>query len=139
MSEEKKDHPFIEAVRPHVDHLPDYTPPPTPQKRQYELSAQQLKILAEGHYSAKAMEVVARLKGFDPATIEWLDGENSRTFLAVPKKWVPLPPERGINHVTTTQNIGAGVEIIKAAELRSVMSKRDLTKTVSDETHEEEV
>ena len=120
-------------------HMPMKTEPmPTVlKKKQVELSDNQLDYLSKEHFSKESWVAIAKLQSFDPDTVEWLPNSN-RAFLAVPKKWPPDPPPTG--NTLTTKNIFAGApEPISVAEMREHLRKQDLTKTISDETHTEEV
>lgn len=121
--------------------------PNLPPARQVELGDYDIEILNAGQYSEKAWEAVGRRHKADPTTRQPIEGTNGRAFLMVPKQWPPLPPPQGVP--VTTQNINnilnefgqstplhAGSNI---AAVRAQLLSRDLTKPVSEETHEEEV
>lgn len=110
-------------------------------KRQFELSDDDLATLARGSYSETAWELIGRKHRIDPTTKEQV---GERAYIAVPKKWPDLTPLRGVP--VTTTNIGdptLGIAPMSAANniagVRASLLKRDLTKPVSEETHEEEV
>lgn len=117
---------------------------PAPVLRQIELADFDIEILNAGQYSEKAWESVGRRHKADPTTREAIAGTNGRGFLMASKNWPPLPAPRGVP--VTTQNINnimnefAPIQAEgNMAAVRASLLSRDLTKTLSEETHEEDV
>lgn len=113
--------------------------------RQIELADFDIEILNAGQYSDKAWEAVGRRHKADPATRQAIAGSNGRGFLMAPKAWPAVAPTTGVP--VGTQNINIMNEFTgqpvhagsNMAAVRASLLNRDLTKPVSDETHEEEV
>lgn len=115
--------------------------------RQVELADFDIEILNAGQYSDKAWEAVGRRHKADPSTRQPIEGTNGRAFLMAPKQWPPLPPPQGVPVTTKTINnilneFGVGSPIQaegNMAAVRANLLNRDLTKPISEETHEEDV
>ena len=118
---------------------------PTPTiLRQVELADFDIEILNAGQYNDKAWEAVGRRHKADPSTRQPIEGTNGRAFLMAPKQWAPLPPPKGVPVTTNSiNNVFNELTPIQArdnmAGVRASLLSRDLTKTISDETREEEV
>lgn len=127
--------------------VPEMVQAPAVPARQVELADFDIEILNAGQYSDAAWEAVGRRHKVDPTTRQAIAGSNGRGFLMVPKSWPPITPPRGVP--VTTQNInnilndfGQSTPIHaegNMAAVRAALLSRDLTKPVSEETHEEEV
>jgi hypothetical protein len=113
--------------------------------RQVELADFDIEILNAGQYGDQAWEAVGRRHKADPTTRQAIPGTNGRGFLMAPKAWPQVEPKTGVPVGTqninfmnefTGQPIHAGSNM---AAVRTSLLSRDLTKPVSDETHEEEV
>ena len=121
--------------------------PNLPPARQVELGDYDIEILNAGQYSEKAWEAIGRRHKSDPTTRQPIEGTNGRAFLMVPKQWPPLPPPQGVPVTTKTINnilneFGVGSPIQaegNMAAVRANLLNRDLTKPISEETHEEDV
>lgn len=115
--------------------------------RQVELADFDIEILNAGQYSDKAWEAVGRRHKADPSTRQPIEGTNGRAFLMASKQWPPLPPPQGVPVTTKTINnilneFGVGSPIQaegNMAAVRANLLNRDLTKPISEETHEEDV
>jgi len=113
--------------------------------RQIELADFDIEILNAGQYSDKAWEAVGRRHKADPSTRQAIAGSNGRGFLMAPKAWPAVAPTTGVP--VGTQNINIMNEFTgqpvhagsNMAAVRASLLSRDLTKPVSEETHEEEV
>lgn len=113
--------------------------------RQVELADFDIEILNAGQYSDKAWEAVGRRHKVDPTTREAIEGTKGRGFLMAPKAWPAIAPTTGVP--VGTQNINIMSEFTgqpvhagsNMAAVRASLLSRDLTKPVSEETHEEEV
>ena len=145
-AEIKQPTPTVE-VQPKVD--VDEPAAPGPVYKQFELSETDITLLNLGQYSDKAWEAVGRRHKIDPTTREKVDG-SAKVYIAVPKNWPKLPPVTGVP--VTTQNIDGMSQALgitgNAAPIqardniegvRAALRKANLTKPISDETHEEEV
>lgn len=115
---------------------------PAVKKKQFELSDNDFTFLGSNQYSDAAWESIGRRHGIDPATREVLPNTNNRAFLAMPKKWEPLPVSKP--EMVTTKNISADYRQTAAvgatpAEIRAEMSRRNLTVPTGSEVTTEEI
>jgi len=107
-------------------------------KRQFELSEDDLATLAHGGYSDAAWEIIGRKHRIDPATKEQV---GRTAYIAVPKTWPQVEAKGGVPITTAnfTNQHGAINASENMAAVRASLLSGDLTKPVSEETHEEEV
>lgn len=107
-------------------------------KKQFELSEDDLATLARGGYSDAAWEIIGRKHRIDPTTKEQV---GRTAYVAVPKTWPKIEAKGGVPITTAnfTNQHGAIHAGENMAAVRATLLSRDLTKPVSEETHEEEV
>jgi hypothetical protein len=90
---------------------------PTPPKRQYELSDNDAEYLGKKFYSKAAWLAIAIRHGFDPETMEVLEGTNDRALIAVPKKYPKPEPQKANGPLTTKKLSTPEVENVGTEEV----------------------
>ncbi len=108
---------------------------PPVKKHQFELSDNDLEFLGSNQYSEDAWLTIGYNRGFDPATREILPNTKNRAYLAVPKKYPPVP----MKHTGPLSTTNIQPKVVSASEIRDVMRQRDLTKPTSEEVTEEQI